>query len=78
MVQLTLRHPAPPREIVFSGVIVDEDGNPAGGGAFLHDVDVGHDVANGSADCVGHFQVRSLCHQANPTSAIVCRSPMTP
>ncbi len=58
VVQLTLRHPAPPREIVFSGVIVDEAGNPAGGGVFLHDVDAGHDVANGPADRVGHFQVR--------------------
>jgi len=58
VIQLTLRHPAPPREIVFSGVIVDEGGNPAGGGVFLHDLDAGHVVANGAADRVGHFQVR--------------------
>ena len=58
VVQLTLRHPPPPREIVFSGVIEDEDGNPAGGRVFLHDLDAGHDVANGAADRVGHFQVR--------------------
>ena len=58
VVHLTLRYPPPPPEIVLSGVIVDQSDNPAAGGVFLHDLDAGHDVANGPADSRGRFQVR--------------------
>jgi hypothetical protein len=59
VVELALRHPPPPREILFSGVIVDQSGTPTnGGGVMLHDLDVDHGVANGSADARGRFQVR--------------------
>jgi Carboxypeptidase regulatory-like domain len=59
VVQLSLRHPPPPREIQFSGVIVDQGGRPTnGGGVVLHDLDVDHGVASGSADARGRFQVR--------------------
>jgi len=59
VVRLALRHPSPPPEIQFSGVIVDQGGRPTnGGGVVLHDLDVDHGVANGSADAWGRFQVR--------------------
>jgi Carboxypeptidase regulatory-like domain len=59
VVRLTLRHPPPPREIQFAGVIVDQSGTPTnGGGVVLHDLDLDHGVANGSAGAWGRFQVR--------------------
>lgn len=58
VVELTLRHPAPPREVQFSGIMLNPDGTPASGGVVLHDLEADHGVANASADARGQFQVR--------------------
>jgi hypothetical protein len=73
VVHVELRHPPPPPEVVFSGVIVDQNGNPAGGGAFLRDRDAGHDVANGPADGQGRFRVRGWEGRSYTITAYNCQ-----
>ena len=75
VVHLELRHPPPPREVIFSGVIVDQSGNPVGGGAFLRDLDAGHDVANGGADRQGRFQMRGWEGRRYAITAYNCQAP---
>jgi hypothetical protein len=73
VVQLALRHPPPPPEIQFSGVIVDQSGTPTnGGGVWLHDLDVDQNVANGPADASGRFQVRGWKHRRYSITAYNC------
>ena len=79
VVQLALRHPPPPREIQFSGVIVDQSGTPTnGGGVVLHDVDVDHGVANGSADARGRFHVRGWEGRRYTITAYHCQGRSLP
>jgi hypothetical protein len=59
VIELALRHPPAPRQIQFSGVIVEQGGRPTkGGGVVLFDLDADHGVANAPADLGGRFQVR--------------------
>jgi hypothetical protein len=75
VVGLELRHPPAPREIQFSGVIVDQDGRPTTntGGVLLHDLDLDQGVANGSADVLGRFQVRGWERRRYTITAYDCR-----
>jgi hypothetical protein len=74
VVHLELRHPAPPPEVLFSGVIVDQNGaSTNGGGVELHDVDVDHGVANGSADAWGRFQVGGWAGRRYRITAYDCQ-----
>ena len=74
VVNLELRHPSPPREVTFSGLMVDQSGNPAEGGVVLHDLDAGHHVANGSADWRGRFQVRGWEGRRYTITAYNCQA----
>jgi hypothetical protein len=58
VVELSLRRPAPPRELHFSGVIVDGEGRVTSAIAFLHDLEADDRVAYAPADRWGRFQVR--------------------
>ena len=74
VIELALRHPPPPREIHFSGAIVDQNGKPGnGGGVVLYDVDADHAVANGSVDASGRFQVRGWESRRYSITAYDCQ-----
>ena len=72
-VRLALRHPAAPREVQFAGVIIGPGDRPVEGGVWLHDLDAGHAVANGSADARGRFQVRGWEGRRYTITAYACQ-----